>query len=166
VHDSYYTDKDTRKINYKESIFVGYRGYERAKTKPLFAFGSGLSYTTFKYSGLSVKPASDGRFEVSFDVRNTGAREGADVAQVYVAAGAGKVERPLKELKGFSKVSLKPGESKRVTVWLDGRSLSYYDVSAKGWRAEPGTFDVLVGHASDQIELSGKLNLTSAIAIK
>src|SRR4029079_6474321 len=82
VHDSYYTDKDSRKINYKESIFVGYRGYEHAKTKPLFAFRCRLSYTTFQYSVLSVKPASDGRFEVSFDVRNTGAREGADVAEV------------------------------------------------------------------------------------
>ena len=165
-HDSYYTDKDSRKIHYKESIFVGYRGYERAKTKPLFAFGSGLSYTTFKYGGLSVKPTSDGRFEVSFDVKNTGTRDGADVPQVYVSAGAGNVERPVKELKGFSKVSLKAGESKRVTVLLDGRSLSYYDVTAKQWRAEAGTFNVLVGHASDQIELSGKLNLTTAIAIK
>jgi beta-glucosidase len=166
VHDSYYTDKDTRKINYKEGIFVGYRGYERAKTKTLFAFGTGLSYTTFKYSGLTIKPASDGRFEVLFEVKNTGSREGADVPQVYVSAAPGKVERPVKELKGFSKVSLKPGESKRVSVFLDGRSLSYYDVTAKQWRAEPGVFDVLVGHSSDQIELTGKLNLTTAIAIK
>jgi len=166
VHDSYYTDKDTRKINYKESIFVGYRGYERAKTKPLFPFGYGLSYTTFKYSNLSVRPTSDGRYEVSFDIKNTGSREGAEVAQVYVGAGSGKVERPLKELKGFSKVSLKAGELKHVSVLLDGRSLSYYDVDAKQWRAEPGSFDVLVGHSSEQIELTGKLNLTSAIAIK
>ncbi|HEY6806363.1 MAG TPA: glycoside hydrolase family 3 C-terminal domain-containing protein [Pyrinomonadaceae bacterium] len=166
VHDSYYTDPGTRKVNYKEGIFVGYRGYERAKTKPLFAFGSGLSYTTFKYSDLSVKPTGNGSFEVSFAVRNTGTREGADVPQVYVSAAPGKVERPVKELKGFSKVSLKAGESKRVTVMLDGRSLSYYDVEAKQWRAEPGTFSVLVGHSSDQIELNGKLTLTSAIASK
>jgi beta-glucosidase len=166
VHDSYYTDPGTRRVNYKEGIFVGYRGYERAQTKPLFAFGSGLSYTTFKYSDLTVKPTGDGRFEVSFAVRNTGTREGADVPQVYVSATPGKVERPVKELKGFSKVSLKPGESKRVSVVLDGRSLSYYDVDAKQWRAEPGTFSVLVGHASDQIELNGKLTLTSAVAIK
>src|SRR3954468_6079750 len=97
VHDSYYTDNDTRKINYKESIFVGYRGYEHAKTKPQFPFGAGLSYTTFKYSGLSIQPTSDNRFEVSFDVKNTGSREGADVPQVYVAAPAGKVARPVKE---------------------------------------------------------------------
>jgi beta-glucosidase len=165
-HDGYYAEKDSRRVHYTEGIFVGYRGYERAKTKPLFAFGSGLSYTTFKYSNLSVKPTSDGRFEVSFDVKNTGSREGADVPQVYVSAAPGKVERPVKELKGFSKVSLKAGESKRVTVLLDGRSLSYYDVTAKQWRAEPGTFEVLVGHSSDQIELTGKLNLTTAIAIK
>jgi len=99
-------------------------------------------------------------------VKNTGSREGAEVAQVYVGAGSGKVERPLKELKGFSKVSLKAGELKHVSVLLDGRSLSYYDVDAKQWRAEPGSFDVLVGHSSEQIELTGKLNLTSAIAIK
>jgi len=166
VHDSYYTDKDTRKINYKESIFVGYRGYERAKTKPQFPFGAGLSYTTFKYSGLSIKPTSDNRFEVSFDVKNTGSREGADVPQVYVAAPAGRVARPVKELKGFSKVNLRPGESKHVSVMLDGRSLSYYDIEAKRWRAEPGIFEVLVGHSSEQIELTGKLNLATAIAIK
>ncbi len=103
------------------------------------------------------------RFEVSFDVRNTGAREGADVAQVYVASPKAKVERPAKELKGFAKVSLRPGESKRVSVQLDGRSFSYYDAAAKRWRAEPGEYEVLVGRSSAQIVLRGKLTLTPGV---
>jgi beta-glucosidase len=147
-------------------VFVGYRGYEHAGTKPLFPFGAGLSYTTFKYSNLSVKPATSGTYEVSFDVKNTGSREGADVAQVYVGPGAAKVPRPVKELKGFSKVNLRPGETKRVSVVLNGRSLSYYDVDGKQWRADPGSFDILVGRSSEQIELKGKLDLTAGIAMK
>ncbi|MDT5262972.1 MAG: beta-glucosidase, partial [Acidobacteriota bacterium] len=143
---------------------VGYRGYEKNNTKPLFAFGHGLSYTTFKYSNLKVSPvagsATEGsRYEVSFDVKNTGTREGADVAQVYVGDSHAKVPRPPKELKGFSKVSLRPGESRRVTITLDRRALSYYDVGAKAWRAEPGDFDVMVGRSSAEIELRGKLKL-------
>ena len=97
-------------------------------------------------------------------MRNTGAREGADVAQVYVGAPRAKVERPGKELKGFAKVSLRPGESKRVSVILDGRALSYYDADAKRWRAEPGDYDILVGRSSEQIELRGKLTLAPAAA--
>ena len=170
VHDSYYPEAGTKRVVYKEGVFVGYRGYERAGTQPLFPFGSGLSYTTFKYSNLSVKPAvSDSnakgpRYEVSFDLANTGSREGAEVAQVYVGAAPTKVPRPVKELKGFSKVSLRPGERKHVSILIDGRALSYYDVDAKQWRAEPGTFEVLVGRSSAQIELRAKLNLTTAIA--
>jgi beta-glucosidase len=166
VHDSYYPEPGSRRIVYKEGVFVGYRGYERAGTKPLFPFGSGLSYTTFKYSNLSIKPAASGTYEISFDVKNTGTREGADVAQVYIGPAQAKVPRPVKELKGFSKVNLRPGERKRVSVVLNARSFSYYDVDAKQWRAEPGSFDVLVGRSSQQMELTGKLPLTTAIAIK
>ena len=169
VHDSYYPEAGTKRVVYKEGVFVGYRGYEHNGTKPLFPFGSGLSYTTFKYSNLSIKPvagaapsgdSSGPRYEVSFDVKNTGTREGADVAQVYVGDTQTKVPRPAKELKGFVKVSLRPGETKKVSVILDSRALSYYDVNAKQWRAEPGDFDVLVGRSSEQIELRGKLTVT------
>jgi len=171
VHDSYYPEAGTKRVVYKEGIFVGYRGYDRAGTKPLFPFGFGLSYTTFKYSNLSIRPStaagsngesSGPRYEVSFEVKNTGTREGAEVAQVYIGAVQPKVPRPAKELKGFVKVDLRPGETKKVSVILDSRSLSYYDVNAKQWRAEPGDFNVLVGRSSEQIELRGKLTLAAA----
>jgi beta-glucosidase len=166
VHDSYYPEADTKRVVYKEGVFVGYRGYERNGTKPLFPFGFGLSYTTFSYSNLSIKPVSNSEsgplYEVSFDVKNTGTREGADVAQVYVGDTQTKVPRPAKELKGFFKVSLRPGETRKVSVMLDSRALSYYELNAKQWRAAPGEFNVLVGRSSEQIELRGRLTLATS----
>jgi beta-glucosidase len=103
------------------------------------------------------------RYEVSFDVKNTGRREGADVAQVYVGDTHASVPRPAKELKGFFKVRLRPGETRNVSIILDSRALSYYDVNAKQWRAEPGDFNVLVGRSSEQIELRGKLTLATSV---
>ena len=97
---------------------------------------------------------------------NTGSREGAEVAQVSVGDHHAKVPPPAKELKGFSKINLRPGETRKVTVPLDSRALSYYDVNGKQWVAEPGLFDVLVGRSSEQIELRGKLNLAAAIRAK
>jgi beta-glucosidase len=161
VYDSYYPQTGTKRILYKEGVFVGYRGYEHNRTRPLFPFGFGLSYTSFAYSNLSIKAISNGesgsQYEVSFEVKNTGTREGADVAQIYVGDTHTKVPRPAKELKGFAKVSLRPGETKRVSVILGSRALSYYDVNAKQWRAEPGDYNVLVGRSSEPIELRGKL---------
>jgi beta-glucosidase len=165
VHDSYYPEAGTKRVVYKEGVFVGYRGYELSGKKPLFPFGFGLSYTTFSYSNLSIKPMSNSetgpRYEVSFDVKNTGTREGADVAQVYVGDTQTKVPRPAKELKGFVKVNLRPGETRKASVILDKRALSYYDVNAKQWRAPPGEFNVFVGRSSEQIELRGKLTLAT-----
>jgi beta-glucosidase len=165
--DSYYPADGTNKVVYKERIFVGYRGYEKNGTKPRFPFGYGLSYTTFTYGKLSItqgvtKGGSPEYWwaEVSFDVTNTGERAGAEVAQVYVSDTHSKVARPPKELRGFAKIELKAGETKRVKVMLNQRALSYYDVSAKQWRAEPGDFEVLVGPSSAQIELRGKLTLS------
>ncbi|HEV2862164.1 MAG TPA: glycoside hydrolase family 3 C-terminal domain-containing protein [Pyrinomonadaceae bacterium] len=157
---NYYPQPGTKRIVYGEGVFVGYRGYEKAGTRPLFPFGHGLSYTTFKYDNLAVKPARGGTFEVTFDVKNTGSRVGGDVAQVYVTPASAPVPRPAKELKGFSKVFLRPGETKRVTVTLDARAFSYYDVNSKSWRAEPGDYGVLVGRSSEQIELRGKATLS------
>jgi beta-glucosidase len=170
VHDSYYPAAGTNHVIYKEGVFVGYRGYEKTGTKPLFPFGYGLSYTTFKYSKLDIKSIANGdstnpRYEISFDIKNTGSNEGADVAQVYVGDRHAKVPRPAKELKGFTKVSLRAGETKRVTVPLDGRALTYYDANGKQWRADAGDFEVLVGRSSEQIELRGKLTLANSFTI-
>ncbi len=170
VHDSYYPVAGTNRVVYKEGVFVGYRGYEKNGTKPLFPFGYGLSYTTFKYSNLNIKTIANGdatirRYEVSFDIKNTGSAEGSDVAQVYVGDTHAKVPRPAKELKGFTKVSLRAGETRRVTVPLDSRALTYYDVNRKQWRADAGDFEVLVGRSAEQIELRGKLTLANAFTI-
>jgi beta-glucosidase len=158
---SYYPEAGSLRIPYKEGVFVGYRGFEKNNVKPLFPFGHGLSYTTFEYANLTVTPekTKDGRVEVSFDVKNTGARAGAEVAQVYVGDAHAKVPRPPKELKGFAKLALEPGETRRATVALDARSFSYYDVASKSWRADPGSFDILVGGSSANIRLRGKVAL-------
>jgi beta-glucosidase len=173
VHDSYYPAPGTNRVVYKEGVFVGYRGYEHNGTKPLFPFGFGLSYTTFKYGNVAIKPVdraagsdtlSAPLYQVSFDVTNTGAREGADVAQVYVAETNAKVARPAKELKGFARVDLKPGETKTSTVILDARAFAYYDAAAKQWRADPGEFQILVGRSSQEIVARGSLTLSAADA--
>jgi beta-glucosidase len=173
VHDNYYPAAGTTRVIYKEGVFVGYRGYEHNNTKPLFPFGYGLSYTSFQYANVAIKPAdgnanSDGistpLFQISFDVTNTGTREGADVAQVYVAEAHAKVPRPAKELKGFARIDLKPGETKTSTVTLDGRAFSYYDADAKQWHADPGEFQILVGRSSQDIVLRGNLTLSAASA--
>jgi beta-glucosidase len=172
AYDSYYPAADTKRVEYKEGVFVGYRGYEHAGTRPLYPFGYGLSYTMFTYTGLSIRPAGGtaqgARYEVAFDVRNTGAHAGAEVAQVYVGEPHARVPRPAKELKGFAKIYLRPGETRRVTIPLDGRAFAYYDTATKQWRAEAGVYDISVGRSSAQIELRGQLNLpaTSAAAIR
>jgi beta-glucosidase len=165
THGSYYPEADGTRVVYKEGVFVGYRGYEHNGTKPLFAFGHGLSYTSFAYRNLKVgdfsteygKHSGKG-FLVEFDLTNSGKREGAEVAQVYVGDSHAKLPRPVKELEGFARVSLRPGETRHVSLGFDLRALSYYDVTTKQWRADPGDFDILVGRSSDQIELRGKLH--------
>ena len=142
VLHSYYPAKGESRVQYSEGVFVGYRHYDRSETKPLFPFGFGLSYTSFAYSNLSVTPASgnlDQSVTVSFEVKNTGRREGAEVAELYVGDPHESVPRPVKELKGFAKVNLKPGESNRVSIHLDRRAFSFYDVGKRDWNAEPGS---------------------------
>lgn len=163
---NYYPESGSKRVVYKEGIFVGYRGYEHNHTKPLFPFGYGLSYTTFKFGNLSVKPDGDAKYLVSVDVTNTGKRAGADVAQLYVSAPAGGVERPAKELKGFSKVSLKPGETKKISIPLNTRSFAYYDVSNKQWTAPAGSYKVLIGDSSEQIDLTGEVKLDKTLTEK
>jgi len=163
VHDNYYPAPGTRRVAYKEGVFVGYRGYEQNHVKPLFPFGFGLSYTTFRYNNLAITPerTKDGRVRVAFDVSNVGNQPGADVAQVYVAEAHAKVPRPPKELKSFERVNLAAGQTQRVTLELDRRSFSYYDTASKQWRATPGEFEVLVGRSSEDIALRGKVTLTA-----
>jgi beta-glucosidase len=163
THDSYYpTSHDAKGVTYSEGIFVGYRGYDKSSTKPLFPFGYGLSYTSFAYKNISVSPTQGNLNQpvrVSFDVTNTGKRTSTEVAELYVGDSHAKVPRPVKELKGFSRVELKPGETRRVTLTLDRRAFSYYDVDKKDWSADPGKFDILVGGSSDKIQLQGAYTL-------
>ncbi|MGB6691031.1 MAG: glycoside hydrolase family 3 C-terminal domain-containing protein [Terracidiphilus sp.] len=162
----YYPTPGTLEIPYKDDIFVGYRGYEHNGTKPLFPFGFGLSYTTFKYSGLQIVPGSgQGDYEVGFNVTNTGSRRGADVAQVYVSEDHPPVPRPPQELKGFTRVELAPGETRRVTVPLDARSFTWYDEKAAAWHADAGSFTVHVNRSSADPQLEGKIMLDQAIVL-
>ena len=171
VHDSYYPAEATNRVVYKEGVFVGYRGYEHNGTKPLFPFGYGLSYTTFKYANLKIKPAdsttkSNGLaaplYQISFDVTNTGTREGADVAQVYVSDPQSRVPRPAKELKGFARINLQPGETKTSTITLDSRAFAYYDTAAKQWRTDATEYQILVGRSSQDIQLRGAVTPPAA----
>jgi beta-glucosidase len=163
TYNSYYPEqKGGKRVSYKEGIFLGYRHFDRSSVKPLFPFGFGLSYTTFKYTNLKIAPPdAGGSVHISFDVANSGTREGAEVAEVFVGDSHSVVPRPLKELKGFAKVKLKPGEKRTVEVTLDRRSFSYFDVAAKDWKAEPGAFQILVGSSSQNIELKGDLALNA-----
>jgi beta-glucosidase len=160
VHDSYYPKDGEKKVEYTEGIFVGYRHFDKSGIKPLFPFGYGLSYTTFAYKNLAVSPAaSSENATVAFDVTNTGTRAGAEVAQVYVGDRHANVPRPVKELKGFARVELNPGETKHVEVTLNRRAFSYYDVKGHQWTVAPGDFDIYVARSAAEIELTGKLAL-------
>ena len=163
TYANYYPEEGSKRVLYREGIFVGYRGYEHNHTQPLYPFGYGLSYTTFKFSNLSVKPDAS-HAAVTFDITNTGDRAGADVAQVYVSDGHTKVDRPAKELKGFEKVSLQPGETKHVSIDLDSRAFAWYDTDAKKWSITPGKFGILVGDSSASLDLKGSVEVTKEAA--
>lgn len=139
---------------YTEGLLVGYRWYDTKNVKPMFAFGHGLSYTTFEYGEASIR----GR-KLSVCVKNTGKVAGAEVVQLYISDPECSVERPSKELKGFRKVFLQPGESKTVTFDIPDSALSYFDADAHKWVAEPGEFIAHVGSGSDDIRTSVKFKL-------
>jgi len=155
----YYPDPGTNKVVYREGIFVGYRGYDRNHIEPQYPFGFGLSYTTFSFSNLKSIPVGDSRFHVMFDVTNTGKRPGAMVAQLYIGPASSTVERPVKELKGFKRVQLGPGETKQVTIELDPRSFSYFDVRTSSWQADAGTYELMLGGSSQDIEQKIRVQL-------
>jgi beta-glucosidase len=148
---------------YDEGLLVGYRWYDTKTIEPLFPFGFGLSYTTFAYSNLQLVAGADPKdpvVTVQFDLANTGAREGAEVAQVYVHQASPSLPRPFKELKDFRKVFLKPGEKQTVSIPLGRRAFAFYDPSQRGWLAEQGTFRILVGGSSRDLRLESNFQLT------
>ena len=137
---------------YKEGIYVGYRYTDSKKLKPLFAFGHGLSYTTFKVGKATANKqvmTTDGQISFTVPVTNTGNRAGSETIQLYIAAKQSKVDRPVKELKAFQKVYLQPGETRNVTLTISSEALSYYDETRHDWCAEPGKYEALIGTASD-----------------
>jgi beta-glucosidase len=150
-------------VKYAEGIYVGYRYFDKHGIAPQFPFGYGLSYTNFGYSDLKIKPAAGSdqaqTFEVRLKVRNEGKRAGAEVVELYVHDGHSSVDRPVKELKGFRRVELAPGQSGDVTFTLDRGALSYYSTEKKAWVAEPGKFEVLVGASAADIRVKGALEL-------
>ena len=146
-------NKDSLTVEYKEGIFVGYRWAEKQNIKPLFAFGHGLSYTTFEYGDASCRKSGSG-FKVSVDVTNVGDREGKEIVQLYIGDDESSLERPVKELKGFRKVFLKPGQTEKVTFEITDDMLKYYDPARGGWTLEEGAFTAYVGAASDDIRTS------------
>jgi beta-glucosidase len=146
------------KQTYKDDIYVGYRYFDTYKVSPQFAFGHGLSYTTFKYGTLAVTPGTQSA-TVKLTVTNSGSVAGAEVVQLYVKPGPTAVKRPEKELKAFEKVFLKPGETKTVTLSLPADSFKYYDEGKKQWVLAPGKFDLLVGSSSRDIRQTGSVTL-------
>lgn len=156
--------KNVTTVQYNEGIFVGYRWTDRQKkVQPLFSFGHGLSYTTFEYG----KPVVDKRemkageqLTITVPVKNTGSREGKEVVQLYIRDKKSSVERPIKELKGFCKVSLKSGEEKEVSFTIDRSALSYFDAGSHQWVAEPGAFEAIVAASATDIRGQVEFKLT------
>jgi beta-glucosidase len=148
-------------IQYGDKLMVGYRYWATTGRHPLFPFGYGLSYTTFKFSRLKAPAtaASGSTVSVSFDVANTGNVAGAEVAQLYVSDPSAQVDRPERELKGFAKVRLAPGETRHVTLNLDARAFSYWDQPAHKWIIDPGKFILRVGDSSENTPLQADIDL-------
>jgi beta-glucosidase len=155
-------------INYSEGIFIGYRGYDNNHTQPLFPFGFGLSYTTFSFSPLQFSSTGyDGTqpITVTFTVTNTGKVAGAEVAQLYVGEQNAPVQRPVRELKGFQRVFLQPGQSQTVTLQLDQRSFAYWNTTKELWDAPKDTYNVWVGSSEQLTDLTreGQVNVLQDI---
>ncbi len=152
-----YYPSTERNSEYRESLYVGYRYYDTARVRVQYPFGYGLSYTSFSYSELEV--TAEG---VSFTLENTGSRDGAEVAQLYVGCFDGQVFRPEKELKGYKKVFLKAGEKQRLSITFDDKTFRYWNVRTNSWEIEAGTYQILVGACVLDIRLSGSLTLAGS----
>jgi len=147
------------RVSYEEGIYVGYRHYDTKGIEPLFPFGHGLSYTTFEYSSLQIKPSTDGGIRVTLDVENTGKTPGAEVVQLYVKDVEASVDRPEKELKGSEKIALEPGETEEAQIHLNRDAFAFFSPEKNQWVVEEGEFEILVGASSRDIRLSQKMAL-------
>ncbi|WPO00191.1 beta-glucosidase [Pseudomonas sp. MUP55] len=157
---AYRGDNALTEMTYSEGLYLGYRGYDKKHAKPLYPFGYGLSYTSFGYSDLKLSSnvmAPGSTVDVTFTLTNTGDKAGFEVAQLYVQPVKPAVDRPEKELKGFTKVYLKPGESKTVSIPIDSRSLAYYVDKTDSWDVDAGKFKILVGADSENLALNRTL---------
>lgn len=161
VLNSYYDNRNVphKRVQYTEGVFVGYRGYDRSGKKPLYPFGYGLSYSSFEYSNMTVEKSGENCFRISFDIRNTGQTNAAEIAQVYVCDTQSTVPRPFKELKGYEKVYLKKGETKRISITLHKDAFSFYDIHSHQFIIEPGEFKILAGPSSECLPLSTVITL-------
>lgn len=155
---------ETKKVEYREGLFVGYRWYDAREISPLFPFGYGLSYTSFEYSDLKLdkKAIKEGEpLNVTVSVKNTGRRPGKEIVQLYIRDVKSSVIRPVKELKGFKKLEIQPGEQKQAEFTLDKRSFAYYDTDRREWAVESGEFEILIGKSSADIVLKDTVQLTA-----
>ena len=153
-------------VEYREGVYVGYKYYDTANKQVAFPFGFGLSYTTFEYSDIKVSADNikdTDTVTVSFKIKNTGDVAGAEVAQLYVNDVESTIFRPVKELRGFKKVFLEPGEEKEVEIVLDKRAFAYYNVNIHDWHVESGEFKILVGASSRDIRLEASINVESTV---
>lgn len=149
----------SKSVQYRESIYVGYRYYDIAKKPVVYPFGYGLSYTTFEYSNLTVEELKPYHYRVSLEITNTGKEDGAEIVQLYVHHNSSSIFRAEKELKGFAKVFLAAGETKKAELLLDQRSFAYYNTKAMSWCVEGGTYELLVGASSADIRLHTDITL-------
>ena len=160
--DCYHDNNGDNRVELSDGVFCGYRHFDREGIEPMFPFGFGLSYTTFAFEDLQLSSATmkpDQTIMASFDLTNTGRRAGAEVAQLYISDVKASLPRPIKELKGFVKVQLEPGERKRVQIPIDISNLQFYDSDARRWTAEPGEFHVLIGASAEDIRLQSSFRL-------
>ncbi len=166
VYGNYYANNGANHVKYNEGLFVDYRYYDANNVEPQFPFGFGLSYTTFSYSDLSISKDTADTYLVTFDVKNTGNVAGAEVSQLYISPDQPKITRPVKELKGFSKVSLNPGQIMTISLVLRDESFSYFSIDKNTFVADSGNYDIIIGSSSRDEKLRQTLLFDRNVVIK
>jgi beta-glucosidase len=155
AYGNYPASSSAKESTYREGLLLGYRWFDTKAIQPLFPFGYGLSYASFAYSNLEVKPSVNGDFTATFSIQNQGRMAGAEIAQLYVAPPSIAVPRPIHELKGFARVKLQPGETKSVSIPVSRQDLAYWDPGTKKWTTSPGEYKIEVGASSRDLRLQG-----------